>query len=173
MNSHTTHTVTARTRPSRATRAAGYTIAAVVNSALLYVVNVFPGWQAAPFVTSSAAEVVPILNASLTVAVVGNLINVLVDRRWMRAVTEIVGSIVSLIFIVATWMVFPFRFDDPSIDWALITRVVLGFAAAACVISVIAQVVVLVTAGARTRPADIARGRKTTGPWARSETDHR
>lgn len=132
-----------RRQRSRATRAAGYTIAAVVNSALLYVLNVFPGWEAVPFATTRAAEVVPLLNAALTIGIVGNLLNVLADRRWVRALTEIVSSIVSLAFIIATWTVFPFSFDETSVSWGLITRVVLGFAAAGCVISVIVQVVAL------------------------------
>lgn len=136
-------TVTRRQR-SRAARAAGYTVAVVINSILLYVVNIFPTWEAVPFLVASAATVVPILNLALTVGTLVSLINVLVDRRWMRAATEILTSLVSLIFIITTWTVFPFAFDESSIPWELVTRVILGFAAAGCVISVIVQLVALI-----------------------------
>lgn len=135
--------VTRRQR-ARATRALGYTIAAVVNSVLLYLVNVAPGWQAVPFLSDSAVDVVPALNAALTVGIVGNVVNVAVDRRWMRALTDLLASGASLVFIVMTWRVFPFDFGSPDVDGELITRTVLVFAAIGCLIGIAAAIVVLV-----------------------------
>jgi hypothetical protein len=39
-------------RPSVATRRVGYVVAAVGEATLLYLVNVWPGWQAVPFLTA-------------------------------------------------------------------------------------------------------------------------
>jgi hypothetical protein len=134
---------------TRASRALGYTIAAVVNSVLLYLVNVAPGWDAVPFLSPDAAQVVPVFNATLVVGIVGNIVNIIVDRRWTRAVTEILSACVSLAFIVATWRVFPFTFDGATVQWSVITRVVLVFAALGCGISVIVQIVALAAQGRR------------------------
>ncbi len=118
-----------------------------MNSVLLYVVNVLPGWGAALFLTPEAAQVVPVLNAVFIIGIVGNLVNVVVDRRWMRAVTETLSSTVSLLGIIMILSLFPFNPDDSTVHWSLITRVVLGFAAVACVVSIIVQVAVFVTGG--------------------------
>jgi hypothetical protein len=114
-----------------------------VNSVLIYLVNVAPGWESVPFLSAGTAQVVPLFNAALAVGIAGNSVNIVVDRRWMRAVTEIFSSCVSFVFIVATWRVFPFTFDAALTDWTLVTRVVLVFAAVGCVISVIVQFVAL------------------------------
>jgi hypothetical protein len=58
--------VNAPARKPVAARKAGYAIAAVVNAALLYLINDRPGWEAAPFLTGDMSRVLALLNLSLT-----------------------------------------------------------------------------------------------------------
>jgi len=67
---------TVRERPAVGARRLGYTIAVVVNAVLLYAVNVWPGWQAVPFLTAETAAVVPLVNASVLVSLVANAVYV-------------------------------------------------------------------------------------------------
>ena len=55
------------TRVSTGTRRTGYVIAVLVNLALLVGINVWPGWDAVPFLTGETELVLPIVNASITV----------------------------------------------------------------------------------------------------------
>jgi hypothetical protein len=125
-------------------RRVGYAIAVVVNSVLLVLVNAVPGWQAVPFVTGDAAEVIFFVNLSLVVGIITNSLNAVFDQRWLRAVGELVSSGVALVMLIQLWRVFPFVFADPSVDWALIVRTVIGFAIGACVVSMIVQIVILI-----------------------------
>ena len=59
-------TVTAsRRRPPVAARRAGYVVSVLVNIALLYVVNGWPGWEAVPFLTQDTQQVMGLVNASI------------------------------------------------------------------------------------------------------------
>jgi hypothetical protein len=122
----------------------GYTAAVIVNSLLLYAVNGWPGWQAVPFLNEDMAHVVPILNVSLVAGIVANVLNLLLDRGWIKAAGELLTSAIPAAFIVRLWTVFPFDFDNSSLPWELIISVVLGFALGGCLISIIVQLVVLV-----------------------------
>ena len=58
----------------------GYAVAIVINVLLLYAINVWPGWQAVPFLAGEAREVVDLVDVSLIVGMVTNEVCVLVDR---------------------------------------------------------------------------------------------
>lgn len=150
MSTHVTDPSPSATRRqrSRATRTLGDVVAVVVNAVLLVLVNVTPGWEAVPFLSPSAIEVVPLLNVALIVGIIGGLLDALVDRWWMRESIEIVSSTASLVFLITTWRVFPFVFADTSgLDWSLITRVILLVAAIGCVVSIFVQLVLLAARG--------------------------
>lgn len=125
-------------------RRIGYGVGIVVNTLLLYAVNVWPGWRWFAFVTEDAEQLVPLLNASLVVGMVANLIYIVFDRRWVKALGDLVTVGVSLVLLVWTWQVFPFAFTDPAIDWALVVRGVLAVSILGCVIALVVQLVVLV-----------------------------
>ena len=54
---------------STAASRAGHAVAAIINLVILYLVNVWPGWDAVPFLTQSTTQVIGIVNASLWVSV--------------------------------------------------------------------------------------------------------
>ena len=138
-------------RPPRTARMVGYGVAAGVNGVLLYLVNVAPGWQWVTFLTDDFTEVLGILNASLVVAIVVNLLWVLADPRWFRSLGQVVQSGIGLAVILAMLDVFPFDFSGWAFDATWLTRFVLVVAAIATGIGLLVQVVTLlrlvVTAG--------------------------
>jgi hypothetical protein len=61
-------------RPPVATRQIGYVVTAVCDATQLYLVNVWPGWQAVSFLTEETRQVLGLVNLSLAAGLVANLI---------------------------------------------------------------------------------------------------
>ena len=123
-----TLTETASKRPAVGDRRVGYVVAVLVNAAVLYAVNVWPGWQALPFLTEDMRLVLGLVNASMLVSIVANMVYFLVDPRWLKALGDIVTTAVGIAALVRMWQVFPFDFSGSSFDWALVVRVAMGVA---------------------------------------------
>lgn len=128
-----------------AARRFGYVVAGLVNAALLYVVNVWPGWQELGFLTEETRDVLGLVNASLVVTVAANVVYIARDPRWVRSLGEIVTTAVGLAAMVLIWEVFPFDFGDASFDWEILVRVLLGIGIVGSVIGILARIVSLVT----------------------------
>jgi hypothetical protein len=123
-----TLTETASKRPAVGDRRVGYVVAVLVNAAVLYAVNVWPGWQALPFLTEDMRLVLGLVNASMLVSIVANMVYFVVDPRWLKALGDIVTTAVGIAALVRMWEVFPFDFSGSSFDWALVMRVAMGVA---------------------------------------------
>jgi hypothetical protein len=134
-------TATERKRPPVATRRVGYVVAVLVNAALLYAANVWPGWETVPFLTEDTSQVMPMVNASITVSLAANVVYLLRDPRWLRALGDVVTTAVGLAAVLQLWQVFPFDFDDDGFDWALAVHVLLGIAIVGSVIGIVAGLV--------------------------------
>jgi hypothetical protein len=139
----------ARRRPSAAVRRAGYLIAILVNAAILYFINVWPGWHVVPFLTSATAVVLPWINGSIIVGMVANAVYLFADPRWLRAVGDIATTAVGLAAMVQVWIVFPFEFS-PATPWTLLARTVIALAIAGSAIAIVVQFVTFVRELART-----------------------
>lgn len=110
-----------RTR-TRGARRVGDAISAVVNLVLLWMVNVWPGWEAVPFLTADTSQVIPLVNASLLVGVLASLVYVVVDPPWLRALGGVATTALSFLVLTRTLIVFPFDFgDDPGL-WDPLTE---------------------------------------------------
>jgi hypothetical protein len=142
----------AHPRPAVASRRVSYAVSAVVNTALLCAVNVWPGWQAVPFLTAETPQVLPLVNAAILVGVAANLVYVLYDPRWLRSLGDVVTTAVGLVALVGIWRVFPMDFGAASFDWGLVARVVLAVAIVGSVIAILVAVATLVRSLA-VRPA--------------------
>lgn len=59
-------------------------------------VNTWPGWQVVPFFDETTVEVLGILNFSILVSAVVNLVNLGADRNWPRAPGAAVASAMGL-----------------------------------------------------------------------------
>ncbi|GAA3343007.1 hypothetical protein GCM10020358_40070 [Amorphoplanes nipponensis] len=132
---------TTRSRPSRAARAFGYTIAAVVNSVLLYLINVRPGWRAVPFLTEDTSQVLALVNLSLAAGIAADLLYVLHDAPRWKALGDLITTGISIAVLARLWTVFPFAFDAEQ--WTLVARTVLVVAMAGSAIAMLVDLVAM------------------------------
>ena len=134
-------------RPTPAARRAGYVVAVVVNAAMLYLINRWPGWEAVPFLTDATVLVIGLVNASLVVGVVANLVYLVADPPRLRSLGDLVTTSVGLAAIVRIWQVFPF--DVTGTPWEAVLRVLLALAAFGSGVGIIVALV------------GVVRGRRT------------
>lgn len=128
-------------RPAVAARRAGYLVAAAVNAIIFYAVNVWPGWQAVPFLTDDMSVVLGVVNASIVVNLVANLVYVLADPRWFKALGDVLTTAVGMAALLRIWQVFPFDFSSSSIDWSLVVRIAVAVAIVGSGIAIVAGLV--------------------------------
>ncbi|WP_200938540.1 hypothetical protein [Cellulomonas sp. Root137] len=132
-----------RPRPPRSARRVGYLIGALVDGAILWLVNISPGWQVVPFLTPELGSVLPLVNLSIAVGLVANLVYVLVDPPWLRAAGDAIVPAVGLLPLIALWRVFPFAFEDQSFDWELVVRILLGLGIVGSLIGIVVALATL------------------------------
>lgn len=132
-----------RRRPSAAARRFGYVIAAGVSGVLLYLVNVSPGWQALAFLTPDTELVLGLVNLSLWAGVLVNVLYILRDPRWFKALGDAVSTSVSVAASIRVWQVFPFDFGDADY-WVVLFRIGLVIAIVGGAIGVLVNIVTLV-----------------------------
>ena len=130
-----------RVRRPIVSRRFGYAIGAVVNAALLYLVNGHPGWEALPFLTADTIQVLTLINLSIGAGIVINLARIAHDPQWFVAFGDVVSTGVGATALLRIWRVFPFQFATSTVDWALIVRVALILALVASAIGIVAGLV--------------------------------
>jgi hypothetical protein len=118
-------TQTLTERPTVAARRMGYVVGAVVNVALLYAVDIWPGWEVVPFLTAEAASVLVLVNLSIVTNLAANAVYLVYDEAWLKALGSILTTTVGMITLVRILQVFPFDFGGSSINWQLVTRFLL------------------------------------------------
>lgn len=132
---------TAPTRsPSVASRRAGYIASAVVNGLLLLAINAWPGWQVLPFLTEEFDQVLGLVNLTLWVGLLANLVYVAGDSRLVKAFGELAILVVGGLSMMRIWQVFPFDFGD-AFNWALTVRVLLLLGIIGTAIGIVVQLV--------------------------------
>lgn len=141
----TTQRTTTTRQPSRAARRFGYVLGAAINGLMLVGANVWPGWDVLPFLTDDFTTVLPLVNASIVVGVVANLVYVVDDRRRVKAFGDLVTTAVGLLVVLRLWQVFPFDFSGSTFDWELVARVLLGLGVVGSAIGLVVALVQLVT----------------------------
>lgn len=135
--------------PNRAARRGGHLTSALVSAVIYYLVNVRPGWQAVPFLTPATTEVLPLVNASIIVGMVVELVYVLAEPRWLRSLGTLVTAAVGLAAMLALWRVFPLDVAGSSFPWASVVRVVLVLGIVGCFAGILGGVGMLIRPGAR------------------------
>jgi hypothetical protein len=137
-------------RPSLATRRGGYVVSVLLNGVLLVGVNAWPGWQAVPFLTADTALVIGLVNASIVMSLIANGTLLVRDPRWLKALGDMATTSLGLAAVLRLWDVFPFDFGTGSVDWPLLTRIVLVVAIAGSLIGLVAALVTFLrTVGTR------------------------
>jgi len=128
-------------RPTVATRRFGYVVAVLVNAALLYAANGWPGWEAVPFLTGDMPLVMGFVNASIAVNLAANVVYLVRDPSWLKALGDMLTTTVGVVALLRIWQVFPFDFGTSSFDWTLVVRILLGVAIVGSAIAIVAAFV--------------------------------
>lgn len=117
----------------------GYALSALITAAIAWAVNVWPGWQAVPFLTEETSEVIPLVNLSLLVGVLTNLLYMVVDPPWLKALGGLLSTAISLAVATRTFTVFPFGFGDDASLWEPLTEAFLIFLIVALALALLVQ----------------------------------
>lgn len=145
----TTETKAPRSQTSAGYRRIGYVVAILVNGAVLYAANRWPGWDALPFLSDKTPEVLGIVNVSLVVGIILNVLYITADPPRLRALGDIVTMSIGIVVLTRIWQVFPFDFGDASFPWDTVFRVLLVLGIVGSAIGIIAALVTLVRGGPR------------------------
>jgi hypothetical protein len=136
-------TVTAPARrPSVAARRTGYVIAVAVNLLLIYLIDVWPGWSAVPFLTDETRQVIGLVTFSMAASAAVNLVYLMNDAPLVKAVGDVLTTGIGLAVLVRLVRVFPFT--GYTVDWTLVVRILLWVGLVGSAIGLVVQVVTLV-----------------------------
>lgn len=133
-------------RPSPAARRAGYLAVIMVSAALVCVIDWYPGWHTAAFLTLAAGAVIGLVNLLLVALILVNLVYLAFDPPWMRLAGDLACAIIGLITAIQIWQVFPFAVAQP---WVSVTRVLLVMAMAGTFAAIVVQLAKLIRIIAR------------------------
>ena len=129
---------------SPATRRFGYSVAIVINAALLVLVNNVLVWDWFVWLTDDFEQVLPLLSLSLAASILVNVVYLFYDRAWFKSASQILVSVIGLGVAVRTLRVFPFDFSAYEFNWAAVARVVLILGVVGITVGIISEVVKLV-----------------------------
>jgi hypothetical protein len=116
----------ARRRRRRSDGRGGYLFVAVVYLLMLFGVNSWPGWESIPYVTSSAASVLWLVNLSLSLGLLAQLACAVDDSARVRALGVYCVALVNTALIASLLQVFPFDFGNVDPAWSTATRLMLA-----------------------------------------------
>lgn len=129
-----------RARPRVASRRVGYVVAVGVNALLLYLLNRSPGWQSVPFLTDAMSRVIGVVNLSITAGLVANLVYIVRDPTWLKALGDLATTCAGVLAMLRIWQVWPFDFPAGS-PWNLVAHVAIGLGLVGGVIGIIESTV--------------------------------
>ena len=115
----------------------------LVNAALLWGINVWPGWKTVPFLTADMDRVLGIINASLTAGIIANLVFVVIRNRGVVALGNLVVLGIGLAATLRLLEVFPFDFGNSWSGWPVVVRVLLVLGIVGTIIGAMVEIVAL------------------------------
>jgi hypothetical protein len=121
----------------------GNLFSVLINAALLWGINVWPGWQAVPFLTPDMTRVLDIVNASLVAGIIANLVFFIIRSRGVQALGNLVVLGIGLSAAMRLWEVFPFDFGNSWSGWPVLFRVFLVLGIVGSIIGALVEVVAL------------------------------
>ena len=119
-------------------------MAAVINGALLYLVNRRPGWDALPFLTSETPQVLGLVNAAIVAGIVVNLVYLFADPPRLRSLGDLVTTGIGLAAMVRIWQVWPISFTSGGFPWETVARWLVGIGIVGSAIGIVVAIVTLV-----------------------------
>lgn len=109
-------------RGDQSSRMVGHAITVFFNVGLLFLVNIYPGWQTETVLTPATREVLGWVNLSMLVNIVVNLAYFYADPKWFRTLGDLLVAGIGFGAVLRVWQVFPF---DISGTWYSTVRVIL------------------------------------------------
>ncbi len=134
---------------SRGARRGGNVVSIIINGVLLYLINAQPGWQAAPFLTPAAAQVIGLVNLTLAAGVVANVVYFIAEPRWLRAMGDLATLTIALVTTIRVLQVFPFVFHGSVEFMSAVVRVLLIVGIVGASIGILYSIAVLIGLAAR------------------------
>lgn len=122
----------------------GYGIAMAVNAILMVFVNNVLVWGWFEWLTDDFELVVPYINFSLTAAIGMNVLYMVYDAKWFRALGESLLLVTSMVVTVRLFQVFPFDFSMYDVNMDSIVRMALIAAMVGIAIGLLANMIKLV-----------------------------
>lgn len=119
-----------------------YFVAIIFNLIFLYIVNNLLNWNIY-FITNTFNDVLWIINLSIIIAIIGNILLLLYSPERFRHVVKIILNIISFIAVYIVYTVFPFNFYNSFYDWAF--GILLILAMIGIVIAVVIEIYLLIT----------------------------
>ncbi len=138
----------AKPRQSVASRRVGYGFSVAINAVLLFLINASPGWDALPFLTPYFSKVLGLVNASIAVGLGVNVMFLVADPVWFKALGDLLVTAVGIAAMWAMWNVLPFDFAA-GFPWETLVRIGLVLGLVGSGIAIIVQVVTLARASAQ------------------------
>jgi hypothetical protein len=133
-------------RPPLAARRFGYALDAVINLAVVYAVDVWPGWWEVPVLTDDTTRVLGLFTASLVVGAFCNVVYLVVDTPIVRSLGETVTATLGIAVLIRLWRVFPFDFSMYEFPWQAVARALLMLAVVGAMVGLLINVVQLIRA---------------------------
>jgi hypothetical protein len=127
-------------RPT-SSRRVGYVFGVLANAALLWLLHVWPGWDAVPFLTGDTPQVLGLVDASLAAGIVVNVVHLVWDPGWLAPAGALVTTALGLAATARILQVFPF---DLTPGWATAAQVLLVVGIVGSVIGLVAASVSLI-----------------------------
>ena len=119
-----------------------YFVAIIFNLIFFYIVNNLLNWQVY-FITNSFNEVLWIINLSIIITIIGNILLLLYSPERFRHLMKIILNIVAFIAVYFVYIVFPFNFYNSFYDWGFSILMILAMIG--IIIAIIVEIYLLVT----------------------------
>ena len=129
--------------PPKGNRRVGYLAAALVNGALLWLVNHLLGWGWPPFLTHQFEDLLPWIRVSLVATIAVNLLWTWRDPAWLKHLAQLALNAIALVVIVRSWQIFPVDFTGSWSGWETIARIAIGIAFFGVVVDTVTRLVAL------------------------------
>lgn len=137
---------TTKSEKTSPNRISNYIPSVIFNIILLIVLNKIPDWNIV-FITSSYPDILRVVNMTLIVHIVGNVILIFIHPLFTHHLANAVFSVFSLIAAWVIFSVFPFDFSEIVGAWLnTVLRVCLIIGIVSSAISIVVHVVKAVVA---------------------------
>jgi hypothetical protein len=123
-------------------RKSEYLVAIIFNLIFYYIVNNLLNWQVY-FITNSFNEVLWIINLSIIITIIGNIVLLVYSPEKFRHVMKIILNIIAFIAVYFVYIVFPFNFYNSFYDWGFSILMILAMIG--IIIAIIVEIYLIIT----------------------------